>query len=204
MLRVLQGKLHLLVSGEQSFLDRARAYRAVCVLATQSIASLRYALAQSAGAGPEASEAALANCGSKLFFRSTDTATQERLEKLLPAPPVQDRPHIAKVRTAATLRVGESYALMSDGGWQRRRVQIEPHGRAAEDQTRNRSVMVRKEPTKRAPSRSKSRTVRRGGGEAGMIWNRQQSKSELPRRGQEVPQGAPLLEGPRCCQVVPR
>ena len=118
------------VSGEQSFLDRCRAYRAICVLATQSVASLRYALAQATGDGAQGSEAALeimmANCGTKLFFRSTDTHTQDRLQKLLPTAPVQGRPHVAQVRPASTLRTGESYALLSDGGWQRRMIRIEP------------------------------------------------------------------------------
>ena len=98
------------VSGEQSYIDRCRAYRAVCILATQSVVSLRYALAQASGDGAQGSEAALeimmANCGTKLFFRSTDVSTQERLVKLLPAAPVQGRPNVAQVRPASTLRTG--------------------------------------------------------------------------------------------------
>ena len=77
------------VSGEQAFLDRARAYRVSCLLATQSLASLRHALAEDpvGGRGEAAIDIVLANTATKLFFRSTDSTTRDRLRRILPAPP---------------------------------------------------------------------------------------------------------------------
>lgn len=113
-------------SGEQSFLDRCRAYRAVSVLATQSIAALVYALSQD-GSGPSDSaalEILFNNTGNKLFFRNTDSTTSERLMLLLPAPWMKDKPHVAAARPVSTLQVGECYFLLSDGRWGRRRIDI--------------------------------------------------------------------------------
>jgi hypothetical protein len=110
-------------SGEQSYLDRCRAYGAGCILATQSISSLAYALATDssadAGADGPALEVLLGNTGTKLFFRSTDPALKSRLIASLPEPPVAGRPHVAQVRPPTTLQVGECYYLRSNGSWGR-------------------------------------------------------------------------------------
>ena len=139
------------------------------MLATQSVASLRYALAQASGDGAQGSEAALeimmANCGTKLFFRSTDVSTQERLQKLLPAAPVQGRPHVAQVRPASTLRTGESYALLSDGGWQRRIIRIEPR-RSAEAPAKGTATKI-VQPAPEPPAGKSGRRGRGRGVEAG-------------------------------------
>jgi hypothetical protein len=106
-------------SGEASFLERCRAFRGICVLATQSIASLRYALeAQDSSTSAEGRFALpmlLNNIGSFLYFRSSDQETQQRLYQMLPAPSRPDRPHVITVRPISTLKVGEAYYLFSGG-----------------------------------------------------------------------------------------
>lgn len=110
-------------SGEQSFLDRCRAYRVSCILATQSIDSLRYSLSSSAkgetNANYESINVLLNNTGNKLFFRNTDIKTTENLSKLIPAPRNPYDLHVITVRPPSTLTVGECYYLFSDGTWGR-------------------------------------------------------------------------------------
>lgn len=100
-------------SGEQSFLDRCRAYRVCCGLATQSIASLRYSLPSKAG--EHAIDIILINTGTKLFFRTTDNATANSLSGLIPAPPQSDKLHVVRVRPLSTLKPGECYYLLVNG-----------------------------------------------------------------------------------------
>ena len=113
-------------SGEQNLLDRCRAFRSVCVLATQSVASLRNALATSAYS--DSSDAAIAilvnNTGTKLFFRTTDSKTESTLKSLLPVPPVPGRSHVLDVRPASTLALGECYFVAADGRWGRGQVTL--------------------------------------------------------------------------------
>lgn len=109
------------ISGEQSFLDRCRAYRVVCALATQSLSSLRYSLSVSdlAGSGAMTADAALevvrTNTGNAFYFRNSDRETQRMLRELLPAPDIAGKPHVTEVRPISSLRVGECYYLLSDG-----------------------------------------------------------------------------------------
>ncbi|GMV04673.1 MAG: hypothetical protein AMXMBFR53_09530 [Gemmatimonadota bacterium] len=113
-------------TGEQSFLDRARAYRAVACLATQSLASLRYALAahdHQAVSGASL-DILLANTGTKLVFRTSDPDTRHRLRQLIPIAPAPGLPHVVDVRPPSTLRVGECYVLAADGSWNRGMVRL--------------------------------------------------------------------------------
>jgi hypothetical protein len=118
------------VSGEQSFLDRCRAYRGICVLATQSLASLKYVLnTVDTGAGGEAASAAalqilLNNTGNDLYFRNTDIDTQRLILELMPAPHAYGKPHLAQVRPVSTLQVGECYYMLSNGNLGRGQVVI--------------------------------------------------------------------------------
>jgi hypothetical protein len=114
------------VSGEQSFLDRCRAYRGICVLASQSLNALRFRLRSLDPQGPadDALNSLINNTGNKFFFRNTDIDTIERVRNLLPNPPVLNRPHIADVRPLSTLGVGECYFLLSDGSWGRRKLAL--------------------------------------------------------------------------------
>ncbi|MBS1681666.1 MAG: DUF87 domain-containing protein [Bacteroidetes bacterium] len=114
-------------SGEQSFLDRCRAFKAICVLASQSLASLTHTLSTGyarEGAVDSSINVILNNTGNKLFFRNTDIDTITKLEKLIPTPFKQGKPHIIQVRPPSTLSVGECYYLLSNGKWGRGKVSI--------------------------------------------------------------------------------
>jgi hypothetical protein len=106
-------------SSEATFLEKSRAFRGICILATQSVASLRYALElQDSSANSEGRFALpmlLNNIGTNLYFRSTDPETQMRLMQMIPAPSRPDRPHVIQVRPVASLKVGECYYLFSNG-----------------------------------------------------------------------------------------
>lgn len=105
-------------SGEQSFLDRCRAYRVTCALATQSMASLAYGLQQARGGAGNVSSVLgilMNNTGNKLFFRNTDPETQETLERLFPRSPDANDPSLLALRPVSSLGVGECYFLFSDG-----------------------------------------------------------------------------------------
>jgi hypothetical protein len=102
---------------EASFLDRCRAFRAICILATQSVASLRFALHATPG-GQEAIDCILNNVGNKAFLRSSDPHTGDLVRKLIPYPPGGDR-HIVDVRPLTSLPPGSAYFLLSDGSWGR-------------------------------------------------------------------------------------
>lgn len=100
-------------SGEQSFLDRCRAYRVCCGLATQSIASLRYVMPSDAG--QYAIRIMMVNTGTKLFFRTTDQDTADSLSTLIPAPTRDGKLHLVRVRPPTTLQPGECYYLQANG-----------------------------------------------------------------------------------------
>jgi hypothetical protein len=103
--------------GEQSLLDRCRAYRTGVVLATQSIASMAYRLDQCPGGGRNALQMLLNNCGNAMYFRTPDIQTQENLQQRIPGPPMPGRPHVIKVRPLTSLGVGNCYALRCNGSW---------------------------------------------------------------------------------------
>jgi hypothetical protein len=103
--------------GEQSLLDRCRAYRTGVVLATQSIASMIYRLGHVPGGGKSALQMILNNCGNALYFRTPDIQTQQNVEQRIPGAPVQGRPHVVKVRPLTSLGVGQCYALRCNGTW---------------------------------------------------------------------------------------
>ena len=113
------------VHGEQSFFDTCRSHRAACLVACQSVASLEHALSEGAG-GARRDAAALAvlwtNTANKLVFRTTDPATAHRLEGLCPQRP--GLVDVVRARPPATLGVGECYAALADGRFERR--QLEP------------------------------------------------------------------------------
>jgi len=100
-------------SGEQSFLDRCRAYRVCCGLATQSVASLRYVYTSEAG--NQAIKILLTNTGTKLFFRSTDEETHDTLARIMPSPSRSGKLHVVRVRPPSQLSPGECYYTLSSG-----------------------------------------------------------------------------------------
>lgn len=109
--------------GEQSFLDTCRSFGAFCALASQSIASIRHALAVMGGSG-EQNDAAVSillnNLGTKLFFRTTDEGTAQRIRALCPWQP--GRALVVDVRPPSTLAPGECYAALPDGRFERRQL----------------------------------------------------------------------------------
>jgi hypothetical protein len=109
-------------SGEQSFLDRCRAYRVCCALATQSIASLRYVFDDERG--NHSINIIINNTGTKLFFRTTDSNTVNTLTDLIPHPVNQEKPHVVRVRPPTTLQTGECYYILANGMTGRGQVRI--------------------------------------------------------------------------------
>lgn len=109
-------------SGEQSFLDRCRAYKVCCALATQSLSSLRYAFPGEKG--NQAINILITNTGTKLFFRSADSGTSSTLMDLIPEPYSKDRPHVVRVRPPSTLQTGECYYVLVNGRVGRGQVKI--------------------------------------------------------------------------------
>jgi hypothetical protein len=115
-------------TGEASFLDRARSYGVICILATQSEAALRYALgADGNPRGEAAVQVILSNVATRLCFRSTDPAIQGRLRALIPGHPTDpSRPHVLDVRPLSSLAAGELYWLSPAGEWGRGRIRLGP------------------------------------------------------------------------------
>jgi hypothetical protein len=120
------------VSGEAVFLEQCRAYKAGCVLATQSIGALRYAL--TTGVDDPKNQASLDvllnNLGTQVYFRTTEPNTVARLQRVIPEPSLSGKPHITTVRPPSSLVVGECFFLASSGRWGRKHVRLENTGRA--------------------------------------------------------------------------
>ncbi len=137
------------VSGEQSFLDRCRAYRVVCVLATQSLSSLSYRLSSMTGendrqAAQASLDVLLNNTGNKFFFRGTDTLTHDWIHKIMPQPYVYGKPHIISVRPPSTLGAGECYYLLGSGQYGRAQVLLSDNPMARQlRQTRDSAAQQR-------------------------------------------------------------
>lgn len=103
-------------TGEQNFLDRCRAYRVNCVLATQSLSSIEHALTQSGESSPRLSvDIIVANSPTKVIYRSTDLTTQKSLREWIPPAP-SGRSHVVDVRPVAQLPTGSAY-FMFNGDW---------------------------------------------------------------------------------------
>jgi hypothetical protein len=110
--------------GEQGLLDRCRAYRTMVVLATQSIASMRVRL-EAEISGSSALQVMLNNCGTALYFRSSDISTQDSVRARIPECPAPRRQHVVSVRPLTSLSTGSCYALRANGTWGLFQVHIE-------------------------------------------------------------------------------
>ena len=124
------------VHGEQSFLDTCRSFNAFCVLACQSVASVEHALAHGAGS-PEQNRSAvsvlLSNTATKFYFRTTDPHTAERVGELCPSRP--GLAGVVRVRPVSTLATGEAYIALSDGRFERRKLEPFVGARPGREQT---------------------------------------------------------------------
>lgn len=109
--------------GEQSYIDTCRSQGGCCVLATQSVASLRYALGKAETATNDVVDILLANTATKLVFRSTEKGIRELVETLAPGGP--GCLPVAAIRPPSTLRPGECYAALPDGRFERQ--QLKPY-----------------------------------------------------------------------------
>ena len=117
------------VHGEQSFLDVCRSFGAFAVLASQSVASLRYALRDlepDADKRNSAIDIICGNTGTKMFFRTSDEETSRRTRTISPILP--DGKALIESRPLSTLGTGECYASFSDGRFER--VQVDPYAGA--------------------------------------------------------------------------
>lgn len=99
-----------LQTGEAYFLDRCRAYRTVCVMATQSLSGLIEASSRNSV------ESILANCRTMIYMRNTDPITQSSLFASLPRPRIRGLPHVCEVRPLSALNIGQYY-WTSNGRW---------------------------------------------------------------------------------------
>ena len=104
--------------GEQSFIDRCRSFGACCVFASQTIASLRYALAASGAGADNALDIILANTGTKAFFRTTDRETIALVKTLLGN-------RLSDGRNLPSLEAGSCWLLRPDGSAARARVLLQ-------------------------------------------------------------------------------
>ncbi|MBV5347668.1 hypothetical protein JZU46_05585 [bacterium] len=103
-------------TGEQSFMDRCRAYRVTCVVATQSLSSIEHALIQGGESSPRlAVEIIVANSPTKIIYRSIDSSTHNALKEWIPPAP-EGRRHVVDIRPPAQLATGSAYYLC-DGVW---------------------------------------------------------------------------------------
>ena len=111
--------------GEQSFLDTCRSFGTACVLATQSEASIRHALALAREPSPDtAIQILTTNTATKLAFRSTEESVRKLVDGLCPG----SRPNrVTTIRPPSSLKPGECYASLADGRFERRQLkQYEP------------------------------------------------------------------------------
>jgi hypothetical protein len=110
------------VTGDAHFLDTARAYRANCILATQSVGAMLLALGND-NLARAAVDAILANTPSKWFFASKDVATRDTVCKLIPSR--IGWPHLVDVRPLAQLQPGQAYWSLADGEWGLHRAKLD-------------------------------------------------------------------------------
>ena len=106
--------------GEQSFLDTCRSFGTACVLATQSDASVKHALALAGEPAPDtAIRILMTNTATKLVFRSTEEGVRKLVDGLCPG----NGPYrVTALRPPSTLRPGECYASLPDGRFERRQL----------------------------------------------------------------------------------
>jgi hypothetical protein len=103
-------------TGEQSFLDRCRAFRVNCVLASQSLASIEAALGKTGERAPRlVVDIIIANSPTKLIYRTLDATTHRALKEWIPPAP-DGRQHVVDIRPPAQLPIGNAYYLCN-GAW---------------------------------------------------------------------------------------
>lgn len=141
--------------GEQSFLDACRSFGCFCVLACQGVSSIRHALSES-GAGDtgwHAVEVLLTNTATKLFFRTSEGASLDRIDRLSPL--AANGMGLSRMRPPAEMAPGECYAALADGRFERRQLDMLPGGaEKAADGGRDVAEAPPEPPAESKPARS--------------------------------------------------
>jgi hypothetical protein len=94
-------------SGDHTFLDRCRAYRVNCLLASQSMAAL-LAATQSSAHSRSALDSILVNTPTKVCFRTTDETAVQTMMAFIPRDPRSGQ-HVLNSRPPSALLTGEYY-----------------------------------------------------------------------------------------------
>ncbi len=103
-------------TGEQSFMDRCRAYRVTCVVASQSLSAVEHALVLSGERAPRlVVDIIIANSPTRIIYKTLDSSTQRSLREWLPPAP-EGRLHVVDIRPPALLMIGDAYYLCN-GAW---------------------------------------------------------------------------------------
>lgn len=109
-------------TGEHTFLDRCRAYRVNCFLATQSMAALMAATGKGINGFSSSLDSILVNTPTKLCFRTTDMHAVATMKAFIPRDP-QSEQHVLNFRPPSSLLVGEYYFAIGHQ-WGRTRYQL--------------------------------------------------------------------------------
>jgi hypothetical protein len=109
-------------TGEHTFLDRCRAYRVNCFLATQSIAALMAAIGKGGNSLGSSLDSILVNTPTKLCFRTTDANAVAIMKSFIPRDP-QSEQHVLNCRPPSSLLAGEYYFALGHQ-WGRTRYQL--------------------------------------------------------------------------------
>jgi len=103
-------------TGEQSFMDRCRAYRVTCVVASQSLSAVEHALVLTGERAPRlVVDIIIANSPTRIIYKTLDSSTQRSLRDWLPPAP-EGRLHVVDIRPPALLMIGDAYYLCN-GAW---------------------------------------------------------------------------------------
>lgn len=108
-------------SGDYAFLDRCRAYRVNCVLATQSISALM-AITNHGPSSRSLLDSLLTNTTTKLCFRTNEESSVAIMKSFIPRDPRSDQ-HVLNFRPPSSLLVGEYYFCVQHE-WGRTRYQL--------------------------------------------------------------------------------
>lgn len=115
-------------TGEHTFLDRCRAYRVNCFLATQSMAALMAATGRDGNSFSSSLDSILVNTPTKLCFRTTDALAVVTMKSFIPRDP-QSEQHVLNFRPPSSLLVGEYYFAIGHQ-WGRTRYQLAARNRS--------------------------------------------------------------------------
>jgi hypothetical protein len=108
-------------SGDYASLDRCRAYRVNCVLATQSISALM-AITNHGPSSRSLLDSLLTNTTTKLCFRTNEESSIAIMKTFIPRDPHSDQ-HVLSFRPPSSLLVGEYYFCVQHE-WGRTRYQL--------------------------------------------------------------------------------